>query len=92
MKTKRQVIRAKDIQDFFGKGKSMSHKIMKELREYYKLPKLPNGRNGLITIKMFSEYYNIPEEEIIKSITAPETKTNAPAEVVNEEIRVKASA
>jgi hypothetical protein len=77
MKSKRQVIRAKDIQDFFGKGKSMSHKIMKELRNHYKVSKLPNGRNGLITIQMFSNYYGIPEDEIIKSITAPETNTNS---------------
>jgi hypothetical protein len=72
MKSKRQVIRAKDIQGFFGKGKSMSHKIMNQIREYYKVPKLPNGRNGLITISMFCEYYNIPEKDLIKSIKTSE--------------------
>lgn len=68
MNSKRQIIRAKDIQELFGKGKSMSHKIMKEIRKHYQVQKLPTGRNGLVTIDMFSEYYGISKSIITATI------------------------
>lgn len=59
----RRVIRAKDIQYFFGKGERMSFKMMKTMRqELNKKPYQP------ITISDFCDYYGVKEADVLASI------------------------
>jgi|LakMenEpi03Aug12_release.lakeMendotaPanAssembly.Ray.scaffolds.fasta_scaffold822964_2 hypothetical protein len=61
----RRVIKAKDIQNFFGKGTRMSFKMMKSLREEYK--KKPHQP---ITMDEFCNYYGVKETDLMASISA----------------------
>ncbi len=61
----RRVIKAKDIQHFFGKGERMSFKMMKSLRmEYNKKPHQP------VTMEEFCNYYGVKETDLMASILA----------------------
>jgi hypothetical protein len=57
-RTARQVVRASDIQLFFGKGERMSYKMMQELRKYY-----GKEKHQPVTIKEFCDYYKVTRED-----------------------------
>lgn len=59
----RQVIKAIDIQVFFGKGESMSIKMIQSIKK-----DLNKTKHQPITIDDFCEYYRIKREEILPII------------------------
>ncbi len=59
----RQVIRASDVQDFFGKRERMSYKMIAEMKRHFK-----KKRHQPITFNEFCEYYNVTKEELRESI------------------------
>ena len=59
----RQVIKAIDIQVFFGKGESMSIKMIQNIKR-----ELKKGKHQPITIDDFCGYYGTKREEIIPVI------------------------
>ncbi|WP_291114667.1 hypothetical protein [Flavobacterium sp. UBA6135] len=59
----RQVIRAHDIQLFFGKGERMSYKMMAEMRKFFK-----KEQHQPITIEEFCSYYKVKKEDILTAI------------------------
>ncbi len=65
----RQIIKAIDIQVFFGKGESMSFKMLKNIKK--DLEKQPHQP---ITIDDFCNYYGICREEIIPIIQENDKK------------------
>jgi hypothetical protein len=70
MNTHRQIIKAIDIQIYFGKSKSMSNKMLRRLRIY-----LNKQLYQPITIKEFAVYYNVPVEEVIVVIISNDADT-----------------
>ena len=72
----RQVIRATDIMNFFGKKDRMSYKIMATIRKQLgKKPRQP------ITISEFCDYYKIKETDLIHSIINANDKEKRKEEV-----------
>jgi hypothetical protein len=71
MTTNRQVIKARDIQNFFGKKERQSFKMMNEMRKHFaKKPFQP------ITISNFCEYYNVKPQEISEAMQATDEFEN----------------
>lgn len=65
----RQVIRATDIMNFFGKKERMSYKIMATIRKSLgKAPRHP------ITIREFCIFYKMEEIDVINSILNAQDK------------------
>jgi hypothetical protein len=54
----RQVLRAADIQLFFGKGERMSYKMMQELKRHF-----GKAKHQPVTITEFCSYYGVTREE-----------------------------
>lgn len=74
MVTIRQVIKARDIQNFFGKKERQSFKMMAEIRkELSKKPFQP------ITIDDFCKYYNVKSEELRTAMLATDEWENGNA-------------
>lgn len=71
MKTHRQIIKAVDVQIYFGKSKSMSNKMLRGLRS-----SLNKQLYQPITIKEFAVYYKVPVEEVIEVIISNDADTN----------------
>ena len=67
----RQVIKAKDIQIFFGKGQSMSIKMMRTIKK-----ELNKSKHQPITIDDFCAYFKIKHEEICPIIVQNESSKN----------------
>ncbi|MGL2964096.1 hypothetical protein ACSVH2_09795 [Flavobacterium sp. RSB2_4_14] len=63
MSIARRVIKAKDIQYFFGKGERMSFKMLQQMRF-----DLSKKKHQPITISDFCSYYKVNEIEVIQSI------------------------
>ena len=59
----RQIIKAIDIQVFFGKGESMSFKLIRDMKKHFK-----KTAHQPITINEFCEYFGIQPKEIIEVI------------------------
>ena len=59
----RQVITARDIQLFFGKGQRMSYKMIADMRKHYKKQK-----HQPVTIDEFCIYYNVKREDLYNAI------------------------
>ena len=67
----RQVIKPKDIQEYFGKKSRMSFKMMKEMRtRFNKNSKQP------ITIDEFCCFYNVDREAVEKIVQMNDLKNN----------------
>lgn len=65
MATIRQVVKARDIQLFFGKKERQSFRMMEQMRAHFnKKPFQP------ITIDDFCEFYNVNSEGLIQAMTA----------------------
>jgi hypothetical protein len=61
--TKRRVIRAADIEAFFGIGTRQARQYISDVRqEYHKQKHQP------ITLKEFCEYYNIHKDEFLETM------------------------
>lgn len=58
-KVYRQVIKARDIQNFFGKQERQSFKMMSEMRKYFHKEK-----HQPITIKEFCTYYKVEPRDL----------------------------
>jgi hypothetical protein len=71
MKTHRQIIKAIDIQIYFGKSKSMSNKMLRRIRS-----SLNKELFQPITIKEFAIYYKVPVEDVIVVIISNDADTN----------------
>ena len=65
MKTHRQIVKAIDIQIYFGKSQSMSNKMLRSIRRA-----LHKEKYQPITITEFCGYYKIETEPLIKVIVA----------------------
>lgn len=75
MTTNRQVIKARDIQNFFGKKERQSFKMMSEMRKHFtKKPFQP------ITISDFCEYYNVKPNEVSEAMRATDEFENQNAD------------
>lgn len=61
----RQVIQARDIQNFFGKGQRMAYKMIAEMKRHFN-----KKSHQPITIRNFCEYYGIERADIENSIRA----------------------
>lgn len=59
----RQVIKAIDIQVFFGKGESISFKMLRNIKKHYN-----KTNHQPITIDEFCKYFGINKEELIPII------------------------
>lgn len=59
----RQIIKAIDIQVFFGKGESMSFKMLRNIKK-----ELAKKRHQPITIDEFCKYFDISKEELLPII------------------------
>ena len=59
----RQVITARDIQLFFGKGQRMSYKIIADMRKHYVKQKYQP-----VTIDEFCEYFKVKREDLLNAI------------------------
>ena len=59
----RQVIRAQDIQIFFGKGERMSYKMIAEMKKHFN-----KERHQPITIDEFCSYYKVKKEDLLTAI------------------------
>jgi hypothetical protein len=59
----RQVITARDIQLFFGKGQRMSYKMIADMRKHYK-----KKRHQPVTIDEFCNYYNVKRVDLYNAI------------------------
>ena len=63
MAISRQIIRARDLQNFFGKQERQSYKMMADMRAHFgKLPFQP------ITVSNFCEYYGIKACELLEAM------------------------
>jgi hypothetical protein len=72
MKEHRQIIKAIDIQIYFGKSQSMSNKMLRQMRTALsKMPYQP------IIIKEFCNYYQVDEDSIVKVIRSNDDATIA---------------
>lgn len=70
----RQVIKARDIQNFFGKKERQSFKMIADMRKHFvKKPFQP------ITVGEFCEYYGVKPEELNSSMTATDESDNLKA-------------
>lgn len=65
----RQVIKAIDIQVYFGKKESMSFKMIRSIRK-----ELGKKHYQPITIEDFCDYYGVSKESIVSIILENETK------------------
>jgi hypothetical protein len=70
MKANRQIIKASDIQIYFGKSQSTSNKMLREIRKT-----LNKVRYQPITIKEFCGYYNVSVDEVIETILLNDATT-----------------
>ena len=70
MNIHRQIIKATDIQIYFGKSQNMSNKMLRQMRKA-----LGKQTFQPITIKEFCAYYRIEEESIIKVILSQHPNT-----------------
>lgn len=59
----RQVITARDIQLFFGKGQRMSYKMIADMRKYFEKEK-----HQPVTINEFCIYFKVKSEDVYKAI------------------------
>lgn len=67
----RQVIKARDIQNFFGKKERQSFKMMSEMRKHFAKKAFQP-----ITIGDFCEYYNVKAEELSQAMQATDEFEN----------------
>ena len=74
MTTSRQVVKARDIQNFFGKKERQSFKMMGELRKHF----LKKAHQP-ITIGDFCQYYNVKSEELNCAMQATDEFENKSA-------------
>lgn len=65
----RQIIKAVDIQVFFGKGESMSFKMLKRIKK-----DLEKQSYQPITIDEFCKYFGISREELVPIIQQNDAK------------------
>lgn len=90
MTTSRQVVKARDIQNFFGKKERQSFKMMGELRKHF-LKKAFQP----ITIGDFCQYYNVKSEELNYAMQATdefENKNAAKRKTQNNPIQQQSTA
>lgn len=69
----RQVITARDIQLFFGKGQRMSYKMIADMRKHYNKQK-----HQPVTIDEFCNYFKVKREDLYNAIilgNKPQLKT-----------------
>lgn len=69
----RQVITARDIQLFFGKGQRMSYKMMADMRRFFEKEK-----HQPVTIEEFCNYFKVKREDVYQAIllgNKPQIKT-----------------
>ncbi|WP_333696562.1 hypothetical protein [Flavobacterium sp.] len=59
----RQVITARDIQLFFGKGQRMSYKMIAEMRKHF-----DKEKHQPVTIEEFCTYFKVKREEVYQAI------------------------
>ncbi len=71
----RQVIKARDIQNFFGKRERQSFKMMAEMKRYFRKEK-----HHPITVTNFCEYYAINASEIHEAMHATDLHETKNAE------------
>lgn len=55
----RKIIKASDIEVFFGVGKRQAYNILRKIRSYYKKKK-----HQPITLNEFAEFFDVPFKDI----------------------------
>jgi hypothetical protein len=61
----RQVIYARDIQNFFGKGQRMAYKMIAQMKKHFN-----KKSHQPITIRDFCIFYGIERKDVVESILA----------------------
>ena len=71
MKVNRQIIKARDIRNFFGKQERQSFKMMEEMRIHFAKKAFQP-----VTITDFCEYYKVKAEELESALQATDDFEN----------------